>query len=171
MYRTLEPARRKLDRFRWIEPQRWHITLKFYGDITPAQAKLLGQGLETLKTRPIPIELRGLGAFPDLRSPRVLWVGVLNTTPLLRDLSREVNQLATAHGIAVDMRKYRPHLTVARALSGGSHRPVARELTPWMDTSLAHTTLSKITLYENVMGEDGPEYVALNTVDLTKNDS
>jgi hypothetical protein len=40
-----------------------------------------------------------------------------------------------------------------------------------MDTSLAHTTLSKITLYENVMGEDGPEYVALNTVDLTKNDS
>lgn len=88
---------------RWVPPQRWHLTLAFYGEVPedrvgPLQARLdhalAGAAAPTLA-------LRGAGAFRR----QVLWLGVTGDVAALRGL---------AAGLDPDARPYRPHLTVAR---------------------------------------------------------
>ena len=62
---------------------------------------------------PIPLEVRGLGAFPNLRAPRVVWIGV-HADPKLELLHHDLERACELLGHEVDGRAYRPHVTVGR---------------------------------------------------------
>ena len=70
--------RAPVESVRWVQPHNIHITLKFLGDVPINQIPILTQVLkdETLRHKPFEISIGGLGAFPNLRKPRVIWVGV-----------------------------------------------------------------------------------------------
>lgn len=161
---AISGPRSRLPDFRWVPPQRWHITLKFYGDTREDVLDELGNALATIAGDEIPIELRAMGAFPHMRSPRVLWVGVRETGALLTGLYRRVNDVSARFGFELEDRRFRPHLTVAR-VRGGSH-PVARELTPLMDTSIGFTTLQELHLYRSDRHPDGPVYSTVRRIRL-----
>ncbi len=62
---------------------------------------------------PVPISVRGVGWFPDLRRPNVFWAGVAAGEPLAR-LAHATEQAVSALGIPAETRAYSPHLTLAR---------------------------------------------------------
>lgn len=76
---------------KWVEPSHIHLTLKFLGDVRSQDIPLLTETLHAVLkgTPPIPTELTELGAFPDLRHPRVLWAG-------LKDEDGRITRLAAA---------------------------------------------------------------------------
>lgn len=100
---------------RWVAPNNFHLTLKFLGDISPGGLSELQQALrlETQKYPPFSITLGGLGVFPGVNRPRVIWVGV-QMPPVLGRLQQDVDRATTRLGYSGDEKGFSAHLTLGR---------------------------------------------------------
>ena len=100
---------------RWVVPQNVHLTLKFLGDVSPAAIEKLAETLkvEVCSHGMFSISVGGLGAFPNLRRPRVIWIS-LETPPDLEALRRAVETVAVRLGYPPEERPFSAHLTIGR---------------------------------------------------------
>jgi len=98
---------------RWTPPEQYHLTLRFLGDTPPDRASALKDALADFAAAPCPMGGTGLGTFPSLRKPRVLYACV-NPAPALMELQTRVDALCTRLGFAAERHSFTPHLTVAR---------------------------------------------------------
>src|SRR5438132_10091831 len=103
----------------WTQPECIHLTRKFLGDIQEMQVEALREILKraAAPARPFTLEARGLGAFPNPRAPRVIWLGLHGSHDDMADLQRL--QAAVEDGLAglgfpKEARAFTPHLTLAR---------------------------------------------------------
>jgi len=98
----------------WTRPEQLHLTLRFLGQvprekIEPMIARLAGVRVESFV---LPVE--GLGTFPPGRPPRVIWVGVGSGHPRLFQLRQRLDAALLTSGIALDVRMFHAHATLAR---------------------------------------------------------
>lgn len=163
--KAIEGPRKRLPSFNWQAADKWHITLQFLGLAPVDRIEALAQALADCRDGRIPVELRAMGAFPDMRGPKVLWVGVKDQTKGLVELHRRLIAATGKLGFESDGRRFTPHITVARARGGPGH-PVARELTPLLDTTICQTVLSELVLFRSVLGEGGASYTPLKRFEL-----
>lgn len=115
LHTAMQPLRTVAPEIRWVDEPRIHLTMKFLGEHPDdAVAPLVG-ALEMVAGGydPIVLELGGLNAFPNLRQPRVVWLGV-NADPKLELLHHDVETACAALGHSVEGRAYRPHVTLGR---------------------------------------------------------
>ncbi len=113
---------------RWVRPEGIHLTLRFYGDIDPAQLPELQAGLSRAAAvaAPMPLEVAGVGAFPSAARPTVIWAGVVGQVEPLQNLQAAVEREATRLGFKPEGRDYKPHLTLGRVNSGLGVRELSR---------------------------------------------
>jgi len=100
---------------RWVAAENIHLTLKFLGEVSPTNVDLIQQMLSAeagLHPR-FHIEVAQLGAFPNNKRPRVVWLGV-EAPPELATLQRGVESAAAKLGYPPEDRPFSPHLTVGR---------------------------------------------------------
>ena len=99
---------------KWLQLEQIHITLRFFGYILPQEVQLIGAAMNRVaaETEPFTIFATGLGCFPSLRRPRVLWVGVEDrgVTKLQAGITKETRTI----GEKPEDRPFSPHLTLAR---------------------------------------------------------
>jgi 2'-5' RNA ligase len=107
---------------RWIDPENYHITLRFIGDIDDRLAHDIAQLLDGVKRRSFDVRFGGLAAFGG-RKPRAIVVGVEPIQPLV-ELQSELERLMQRLGLEPEGRKFTPHVTLAR-LRDVSSRDVA----------------------------------------------
>ncbi len=101
---------------RWVEEENLHLTLAFLGDCTPSQLSELDVELGRLRVEPFDLSIAGVGAFGGGK-PRALYAGVAASEPLTR-LRAKIMRVIRDCGIAVERRKFHPHVTVARCGGG-----------------------------------------------------
>src|SRR5436309_450032 len=103
-------------RVQWVRPDSIHLTLKFLGDIDETLVQDIRAALLlAVQTQPrFAVEVGGLGVFPDLRAPRVLWTGLFGQVDALMRLAAEVEAALTGVGFPPESRPLSPHLTLAR---------------------------------------------------------
>ncbi len=101
---------------RWVRPEAVHLTLKFFGEVTPADAERIGAVVAgpAAAAAPFVLEIRGLGAFPDVNRPRVIWLGLAGETAALLSLHRELERELAAAGFPKEERPFSAHLTLGR---------------------------------------------------------
>ncbi len=114
---------------RWVAADALHLTLKFLGEVPDARVGEIEHALKEVAGAfaPFRLELRGLGAFPNPRSPRVVWVGVHAPAELGR-LAGAVEEAMAGLGFPRENRPFSPHLTLGRAerdARPGDFRPLA----------------------------------------------
>ncbi len=109
-------------RLRWTEPAGWHVTLAFLGEVEAATLPDLSTRLERAARRHTPVRLRLAGGG---RFATVLWAGVYGDVSALTLLATSVGAAARRAGVTVEERRFRPHLTLARARSGGAPADLA----------------------------------------------
>jgi len=98
---------------RWYAPSDYHVTLKFLGDLEELDDAIILAGLTAAeRTTPFALTVRGMGAFPDLAKPRVLWLGLEQNSPLA-DLAASLEAEVAMYGLSKETCPYLPHLTVA----------------------------------------------------------
>lgn len=100
---------------RWVAAQNLHLTLKFLGDVSPANLERLAEALkvEAARLPAFEIAVGGLGAFPTPRRARVIWIGV-EAPAALASLQRAVEGVAARLGYPPEERPFSPHLTIGR---------------------------------------------------------
>jgi 2'-5' RNA ligase len=101
---------------RWVRPASIHLTLKFLGDVPADQTREITRALERSCQGFAPFSLTcgGLGCFPNLKRPRVVWVGVHEETGTLAQLQKAIEANVAPLGYPTEKRKFSPHLTLGR---------------------------------------------------------
>ena len=122
LYQAMEPLRAAAPDVRWVDAPRIHLTMKFLGEHPEAVVPPLLATLGRIGARydPIPMELGGLNAFPNLRQPRVVWLGV-KADPKLELLHHDVETACAELGHPTEGRAYRPHVTLGRVRDRAAH--------------------------------------------------
>jgi 2'-5' RNA ligase len=101
---------------RWVNPGSIHLTLKFLGNIHPAQVEdiALAVAQEVRDQPPITLGAAGLGAFPSRRKPRVIWIGMEGEVQRLTRIQARVENALEPLGFVREKRPFQPHLTIGR---------------------------------------------------------
>jgi 2'-5' RNA ligase len=104
------------DLIRWVPVENMHLTLKFLGDVVDTHLNFLKQMIsQTAESHPpFDLQVGGLGCFPNLRAPRVIWVGI-HAPPVLSALQKNIEAGAARLGYEKEERAFSPHLTLGRA--------------------------------------------------------
>lgn len=149
-------------RLRWVPVENLHITLKFFGDIPAALVPAIEREVARVVTPEpvVPLDIVGVGAFPNLQRARVLWAGLREDTARIASLQRRIEDAMETLGFPREERPYVAHLTLARARGGETVdvREVASQLAY---APIGRTTVREIILYQSVLGPDGARYTPL----------
>jgi len=100
---------------RWVPVENIHLTLKFLGDVSVNNLDVLQEiiNAEAASQKKMEISIGRMGAFPKIRRPRVIWIGV-ESPPELLALQRSIEARTTRVGYPPDEREFSPHLTLGR---------------------------------------------------------
>ncbi|MBP7582493.1 MAG: RNA 2',3'-cyclic phosphodiesterase [Spirochaetes bacterium] len=170
---SLRPAVDFLSRYRSIlktvEPENFHITLKFLGECGAGLADDVERGFAALgpPRSAVPYELKGLGSFPGMDRASVLWCGVRADETMVRDIFGAIERFTTALGFAPEKRGFTPHVTLARVRKGMKvTAPIAEFVKKNADTGYGTSEFCSITLYSSRLTPQGPLYTALKKIIL-----
>jgi RNA 2',3'-cyclic 3'-phosphodiesterase len=157
---------------RWVRPEGIHITLKFIGYTDAKKLDALLAALEPIRSpRPLELEFRGLGFFPNERRPRVLWCGV-EAPKELAELVADIELALESMNVPPESRPFVPHLTLARFDSGEVGRAEMESLARAAEERKAHSfgsaRATEFYLYESVLKRSGAEYKRLHTFPFLK---
>ncbi len=144
------------DTVRWVQPEGIHLTLQFLGDVPLPKIEPIAQALVTACApfRPFSITVGGLGCFPNLRRPRVTWVGVEEPTGTLAALQKAVERALIPLGFTPEKRAFHPHLTLGR-----TRRQASRDQAQALGTLVSKTSLP-------LLGQMEVQWVSLMRSDL-----
>src|SRR5262245_51413201 len=110
---------------RWIDPENYHLTLRFIGDVDGAIARDVMQILGGVQRRPFEIALKGVDQFGG-KKPRAV-IASVGANGALSELQAEHERIMQRMGLPAEQRKFTPHVTLAR-LRDSSSRDVAEYL-------------------------------------------
>jgi 2'-5' RNA ligase len=141
---------------RWVEPENYHITLRFIGDVDEAVAADLFEALAERRTRgPLPVSLEALGSFGG-RRPHAVFARARGDEALL-DLQEEQERLVRRVGLAPETRRFSPHVTLAR-LRGASSQDVARYIESHGSFPTLSFTATRFVMYSSRASVGGGPY-------------
>jgi 2'-5' RNA ligase len=141
---------------RWIDPENYHVTLCFIGEVDDMAAHEVASLLGMVRRTELELRFEGLSAFGG-RRPRAL-VATLAPTPALMDLAAEHERLMRRVGLDAEGRKYTPHVTLAR-LRAASSRQVADYLSTRALIGLRPFKASRFVLFSSRSSGGGGPYV------------
>jgi RNA 2',3'-cyclic 3'-phosphodiesterase len=142
---------------KWVQPQGLHVTLKFLGDIEESLVPRLSRELDAIAREflPLTVSFTRLGAFPDLKRPRVLWAGLGGDTRAMSDIAGRVDKLCTSFGLEPEKRPFRAHITIGR-LKIPTMVDLAQEVRE------SPFTIESIVLYKSELTPSGARYSVLH---------
>jgi len=149
----------KLPAARWVRPEGLHITLKFLGEQSEAQAASFLEALTQLLTEVPPevkVSLHGGGFFPNAARPRVAWLG--GQAPGLEAWAEASEEAASLIGVARETRPFSLHVTLARLerpWPEGACQRFLQEVASWQ---LAPFVAREVVLFESTLGPGGAVY-------------
>jgi len=161
----------KAVRIAWVQPSSIHLTMRFLGDTDEQLLDPMREAMATVRrSHPtIQIPLDRLQAFPNLRQPRVLWVGPSepwlksDAAKRLTALNRDIESCCRSLGFVTEDKPFTPHLTVARIKSGD--REVGKRLA--QSGACDHTlsvgviSVGPLVLMKSKLRQTGPVYTKL----------
>jgi 2'-5' RNA ligase len=157
---------------RWVPAHNIHLTLKFLGDVSPANIEMLTQTLiqEADQQPEFDIRISGIGSFPTSRRPRVIWIG-LHAPAVLNALQRSIESSAARLGYAPEERPFSPHLTIGRVrqnLPAAGLQKIRNALERTKVGDLGSARVASVHLFKSDLQPGGSVYTKLFSAPLRK---
>ena len=157
---------------RWVPTETLHLTLKFLGDVSPANVDMLSQMLraEADLFTSFDLDLSGIGSFPNLKRPRVIFIGI-QAPPMLEALQRGIESASRRLGYESEERGFSPHLTIGRVrqnVTATEQQSIRRALEETRIDSLGTARVDSVHLYKSDLKPTGSVYTRLYSAPLKK---
>lgn len=153
----LLPLQKGLNGASWRPLKNFHITLRFFGEVTRELAVDLDRDIAEIAAQPIQISLKGCGFFGK-REPRSVWARVEDNTALT-NLSNACERIARRHGLPAEKRAFRPHVTLAYCHGTLAEEAAAFEARHVLFASKVWTA-DRFHLYSSHLGRGPSRYTA-----------
>jgi 2'-5' RNA ligase len=144
-----------------VEPANIHITLRFLGAISPEMVEKLYTIMKNVKFSPFNIRLSGLGVFPTLNYPRVVWAGITDGAQQLTSIFEQLEPQIHELGFAPDPNGFTPHLTIARVRSGANKQRLVDLVQKQENYDFGIIRADCLRLKKSQLSPKGPTYSTL----------
>lgn len=145
-----------------VDKQNMHFTLFFLGEITEGVADNVKKSLSSIVFKPIQVNFTHLGAFPNPKFPRVIWIGVDDMAAVqLVGLAAQVEQKLAPLGFKSD-KPFKPHLTIFRVKNKQDN--ISSKIAKYDKISLGNDVISELKFKQSVLTSNGPIYSDLLVV-------
>ena len=157
---------------KWVQPQNIHLTLKFLGERDDKEVKEISEILDEVAKnhKSFQIQINALGAFPNLNSPRVIWVGIDQGDTETKNIFKDLEDSICKVGIPKEDRAFSSHITIGRTRSTKGLAELIQAITS-LNESIGKEkftfTAGSITLFKSTLTPKGPIYDVLKAVNLT----
>ena len=174
IYKETSNFRREIDGLvRWVPAENMHLTLKFLGDVSPSNVEFLMQMLrnEADNVNGFTIHLTGLGSFPSLKRPRVIYIAI-HAPAGLEALHRGIESASRRLGYESEERPFSPHLTMGRVkqnISAVEQQKIRRCIEGIQVDVLGTARVDSVHLYKSELKPSGSVYTRLYSAPLRKN--
>ena len=157
------------DKIRWVDPEILHITLSFLGDTSEQQVNYISEQLEKICSgySSMELHLKEVGVFPNLRKPKVFWVGI-ERNKLLENLQEEIKVMLHDYGMNRDEKSFNPHLTIARIKWIDDIDKLKYLLQKYRGETIQKTKIGAVIYYESKLTANGPIYNPVKKFPLKK---
>jgi len=150
-----------------VEPGNIHITLRFLGEIRQELVQDIIEQMKQIQFSAFQVEFKGLGAFPDLHRPRVVWVGIEEGAARLSEIFGTLEKGLRTLRVQPDTRGFSPHLTIARVRSGRNREELARIVSEMRDKEFGSIVADSVRLKKSTLTPSGPVYSDLHVLQGT----
>jgi RNA 2',3'-cyclic 3'-phosphodiesterase len=147
-----------------VAPQNIHVTMRFLGDISPPMVDKLHAIMKNVRFTPFTIQLKGIGVFPSLNYPRVVWAAITEGTEQIKSIFTQLEPQIRTLGFAADRYGFNPHLTIARVRSGKNKQNLAEFVTKKADYEFGTIQAKCLRLKRSQLSPKGPTYTTLREV-------
>ena len=144
-----------------VEGENIHLTLKFLGNVSTPRLAEVQSSLKQLTFPSFSAEIKGAGAFPNLKHMNVIWVGVNEGWSQVEQIYEQVEKLLYTLGFKRENRPFSPHITIARVRSIRKRDEIANFLQHLSDESFGTITVDKVQLKQSILSSSGPKYSTL----------
>jgi 2'-5' RNA ligase len=158
----------------WVPAANLHLTLRFLGERSDEQLGEVEAALveAAAATAPFALTLHGLGAFPGLERPRILWVGIADGALSARGVQARVEAALERRGMSRERQAWHPHLTIGRIFDERAWRreaglPLRQALAAAARRSFGILAVSRIALMRSDLSPQGARYRELASAELT----
>jgi len=147
-----------------VEPRNIHITIRFLGNISPTMIDKIYEAMENVSFKLFQVEIKGLGAFPKPRFPRVVWAGIRKGAEELRNIFEQLEPQLRKLGFQPDPKGFSPHITIARVKTGRNKAELARALNELAEKEFGIMIAKCLRLKKSTLTPRGPVYTTLKEV-------
>jgi 2'-5' RNA ligase len=153
---------------RWVRPQNIHLTLKFLGNIDSGEIEKTGRAMVDAAgdSAPFTLTIGGIGFFPDIKRPRVIWVGFGGEIQVLLNLQRKLEDRLATVGFPKEKRSFKAHLTLGRIRQAVNPNIVDQAIQGYSDLGDLKFTVNWIILFKSDLKPTGAVYSHLKQVEL-----
>ncbi|NWG03998.1 MAG: RNA 2',3'-cyclic phosphodiesterase [Syntrophaceae bacterium] len=153
---------------RWVNPEKIHLTLKFFGNIEESRIEPIFKAIEgpVQNTSPFSLKVRGVGAFPLIKNPRVIWIGLMNGEEVLTVLQNQIEIKLREIGFEPENRPFHPHLTLGRMKSNLGREALVGRMEKHQEEEFGDFQIEKVVLFKSDLKPTGPIYTPLREIKL-----
>jgi 2'-5' RNA ligase len=161
----------KDDSVKWVNPDSIHLTLKFLGNIDAAAISQITEAIisSVKHIHSFKLEIAEIGAFPNARSPRVVWIGLTGDVRALAMIHKSLEDTLASLGFTPEKRSFSPHLTLGRVRDRAKkdqRLALAQQLSTVKLENRPGFSVKQINLMRSELTQKGAIYTELATVML-----
>jgi len=153
---------------RWVSPEKIHLTLKFFGNIDESKIDPIVKSIEEpiRTTPPFSLKVRGVGAFPYLKNPRVIWMGLVDGKEVLVSFQKQLERELEKIGFEPEERAFHPHLTLGRMKTSKGREELTGRMERYTEEEFGNFQVERIVLFKSDLKPTGPIYTPLREMKL-----
>jgi len=156
-----------LGKLKLVEKENLHLTLYFLGEVEKEKVNMLYCNLKNLSDiSSFTLSLKGIGSFPSISYPRVIWVGVEEGKEEVYLLHSKINECLTSIGFKSE-KSYHPHVTLARLKILREKKRWTEVVEKYASTHVGEFKVSEWVLMESKLTKKGPKYSVLHNFKLS----
>ena len=153
---------------RLVNPEKIHLTLKFFGNIDESKIDPIVKSVEgPIRTVfPFSLKVRGMGAFPHFKNPRVIWMGLVDGKEVLISLQKIFETEFEKIGFKPEERPFHPHLTLGRVKSNHGRDELVGRMEKYREVEFGDLQVERVVLFRSDLRPSGPIYTPLKEIKL-----
>ncbi|MBI4710997.1 MAG: RNA 2',3'-cyclic phosphodiesterase, partial [Candidatus Omnitrophica bacterium] len=165
----LRPLRREVSSVRWTDSRQVHLTLHFFGSVPAKEIEPIDLSSRKIATlfSPLKLSLNGIGGFPSLERPNIIWLGVEEPSGRLLSLQKAIQGEMRTLGFETETRPFQPHATIGRVKwKNKDFKPFLTKIPSEWPTP--EKIADHFVLYQSHLLPEGVRYEVLKTYPLSK---
>lgn len=153
---------------RWVRPEKMHLTMKFFGEISRSDINNIGAAMNNCagSYAPLSLSAKGVGIFPGISRPRIIWTGISGEASRLFDLHNALEKRFEEIHFKKEERPFKGHLTLGRFRERADNGKLVEALKKFQNFESEIFVAGELYLYKSNLRPEGPEYTELLNISL-----